>query len=138
MTFKAEHDLKFTLQFVLLAACAGVTLGAYLLADNLLALIVSLPLLLATGVCGMQLYKTEYTLGDSLLTAQSGLSKVSVDYRDITLVTDSKDAPAYGYLPLATSSNKLYVIYTQDGKAYRMEISPRDREGFAKSLGEKL
>lgn len=138
MTFKAEHDLKFILQFALLATGAGVTLGAYLLADNMLALIVSLPLLLAAGAGGMQLYKTEYTVGDSLLTARSGLSKVSVDYKDISLVTHSKDEPAYGYLPLATSANKLYVMYTQEGKTYRMEVSPRDREGFARALGEKL
>lgn len=138
MTFKGEHDLKFTLQFTLLAVCAGVTLGAFLLDDNMLALIVSLPLLLAAGAGGMQLYKTEYTVGDSLLTARSGLSKVTVDYKDITLVTYSKEEPAYGYLPLATSAHKLYVMYTQEGKTYRMELSPRDREEFVRAMEEKL
>lgn len=138
MTFKAEHDTKFTLQFAFVTVCAAVTLYGGLFMGNILALFIAIPLTLTAAVSGMQLYKTAYTLGDSLLEAKSGISRVVVEYKDITLVTDQKDTPADGYVPLATSARKLYVVYTQDGKSYRMELSPRDREGFIKALGEKL
>lgn len=138
MTFKGEHDLKFRLQFALLAMGAAVTLGAFIWGENILAAIVSLPLLLATAVGGTQLYKTQYTLREELLEARSGLYRVLVDYKDITLLTEDRTVPANGYVPLATSSRKIYVFYTQDKKSYRLELSPQDREGFARELGKRL
>lgn len=137
MTFKSEHDIKFKTELALLVlSTAAVSVWAF--DGNLLALMAALPLGVVTLVCAMQLFATSYTLGSDLLTAKSGLSRVSVAYKDITLVTDKKDAPAAGYVPLATASHKLYIFYTQDDKSYRLELSPLPRAEFVKALDEKL
>ncbi|MEG1942408.1 MAG: PH domain-containing protein, partial [Angelakisella sp.] len=104
----------------------------------LMAIMVFVPLALTAFVCGMQFFATGYTLDGDLLIAKSGLSKVMVAYGDITLVTYSKDNHADGYVPLATSSRRIYIFYTQDDKSYRLELSPYDMEGFVKALEEKL
>lgn len=127
----------------LYAKTAALTLAALVCAiaaffGNLLAAMALLPLLLVMAVCAAQLLRCCYYLGDGLMELKCGLQTLLVQYDQIEQVGRDGTLPAEGYVPFALAAERLYVYYRQEGRSYRLELSPEDLEGFAQELTKRL
>lgn len=117
---------------------AALVCGLAAAGGNLLAWMALVPLLLVLAVCVAQLLRSSYYLGDGLMELKCGLQTLLVQYNQIEQVSQDKTLPADGYVPFALGPEKLYVYYQQEGKSYRLELSPADFQGFAQALSDKL
>lgn len=137
-TFTPKIDVSYRLitAFSGTAALAGLILwvvwGGWLIGSML-----TLGGGIAFATALAQVCRTCYTLDEGSLDVRSGISKITVFYSDMVEVTTHKDAAVHGYVPMALSKDVLYIIYRQDDKNYRLELSPADRQGFLDALAQK-
>lgn len=127
----------------LYAKCAALALAAVVCilaaaGGNLLAWLALAPVLLVSVVSAAQLLRGGYYLGDGLMELKCGLQTLLVQYNQIEQVSQDKTLPADGYVPFALGPDKLCVYYQQEGKSYRLELSPADMQGFIRELSARL
>lgn len=140
-TFVARHDNRFVLHLALLilglVVLGWVTAAGYWF----LGIFALPPLVLVLVVLLAQLWRTRYAISAGFLEGRCGFQSVLVDLNNICQVQQNgTDAlpPVDGYVPFALATPKLYVVYVQDKKKYRLELSPADPEGFLALLAQRM
>ena len=138
LVFRGQGDWSFYLELTAALAITVWGLWSFFAHGNFL-------LLLVAGGCGLvsavglsQLCCTRYELGENGMDLRSGISHLYVPYPSVTDLDAVKEAMVSGYVPLAMGRHRLYVIFAEGDKTYRLELSPDDQEGFLKALRQRV
>lgn len=139
VVFLAKHDWRFMAQIAAVAVTIALLIVAYFVWNLVVGLIIVLPLAVVLVITLLQLWRTDYTLEESMVTARCGLQTIRVSYGDIECVELTKASSVNGYIPFALSRDAIYIIYGDDGgKRYRLEVSPADKLRFSDELARRM
>ena len=138
VVFKGKGDWIFYLELAAAVVVSCWGLWSFFTDNNILGLLLGIACVVITVVGAAQLLRTCYELRENGMDLRSGISHLYVDYSAVTDIDAVKEAVVSGYVPLAMGSNKLYVIFAEGDKTYRLELSPADREGFLQALRQRV
>ena len=131
MTFKSAVDLWL---LVIVALVVIISLGVsvclvlqrspagYLRVIGVLAVGIGLPLWL--------LYTTQYVVKDEVLRIQSGPFKWTIPITSISQIVETSN-------PLSSPALSLRRLKITYGESKTVIVSPKDREGFLKAIGQR-
>lgn len=138
LIFRGKADWTFYLELTVSLAVTAWGIWSFVAHRNILMLLVGVACALVDAVGLAQLWRTRYVLEEEGMQLQSGISRLYVSYSSITDLDAVREAKVTGYVPLAMGRHRLYVIFAEGDKTYRLELSPDDREGFQEALRQRV
>ncbi len=137
LLYKSKIDKSFFIKLISFLICAILGILIWCFGHTIPGVINSVLFVACFLYTFAELLFTNYKITDNALVVKKGIAYLEIDFSEIALI-DSDIERNYDIINASLSKDTFEVICTIDGKLYKVQLSPENKNDFVNELRNKV